>query len=167
MDRYQRGMFPQPVPQPVQLELRHRIGLVQHDHVGLTQLSAYRLADVTVPGLLAHLFSIDDDDDPVDGHAEGLRGLGDLARLGHSAGLDDDMVDPFGVLRTRDRAIERPSAMLQHMQPFCRLIVSPSWRAIRAASMFTSPKSFTGTAQRMPVGYVRSWFRSVALPAPR
>src|SRR5690606_2876150 len=69
--------------------------------------------------------------------------------------------------RTSISAASSPEPIEQQMQPLVRLMVCPSCRDIKRASMLMGPKSLTRTAMRRPLVVASRLLSSVVLPEPR
>jgi hypothetical protein len=91
-----RGLVGQPGPQAGEVSGRHQVGLVQDDEVGLGELAQHRVAHVLVARLGPDQFRIDHQNDAVEGKLVHLAVLGDLPRIGHTAGFDDNVIEVAG-----------------------------------------------------------------------
>ena len=91
-----------------------------------------------------------------------------VMRSGSATPLSSTTTWSGGTSRARSwsNAAPKPSIRLQQTQPSVSSIVSPCWRAIRAASMLISPTSLTRTAIGRSVTASNSLI-AVVLPAPR
>src|SRR5664279_4122623 len=81
--------------------------------------------------------------------------------------LGDDLGQRNKVAHSSASTRSQNAAILQQTQPLVRLMVSPSWLAMRAASMLMLPKSLTRIAKRKPWSPRSRELSTVVLPAPR